>query len=152
MFRGPGYPVRFWFVLYTVLSLCCAAWHRVDAQTASTGAVTGIALDPAGLAVPGMTVSLISGDRLKISSCVSDADGWFRCFSVPPGIYELQASRKDFKPLSVPNVAVHVTETIRLEIHLEIATVEERTQVSANSIIVQLDTSALGRTVDGEGI
>jgi hypothetical protein len=152
MFRGPGHRTRFGFILYAVLSLGCVASCRAGAQTASTGGVTGIALDPAGLAVPGVTVRLVSGNQLNISTCVSEADGWFRCTSVPPGIYILQASQKDFKPLSVANVAVHVTETIRLELHLEVATVEERAQVSANPVMSQLDASALGRTVAVEEI
>jgi hypothetical protein len=156
MSRGPTFLevllLRFAFAFCAVFSLTCAASYRAEAQTASTGAVTGIAVDPAGLAVPGVTVQLVGGDLPTIKSCASDADGWFRCSSVPPGTYQLQASRKDFKPLSVSNIAVHVTETLRLELHLELATIVERAQVSANPVMVQLDTSALGRTVDREAI
>ena len=53
----------------------------------------------------------------------------------------------DFKPLSIVDLHVDVTRTLRLELHLELATVVQRTSVSSNLPMVQLDTSALGRTV-----
>jgi hypothetical protein len=125
---------------------------RASAQTASTGAVTGVALDPSGSALSGVTVRIVSGDLHDIKTCVSDVSGWFRCLSVPAGIYQLQATKQDFKLLSVFNLPVHVTETLRLELHLELATVVQHAEVGVNPLMLQLDTSALGRTVNGTAI
>ena len=69
-----------------------------------------------------------------------------------PGTYKLQASKADFKPVSQPDIHVHVTETLRLELHLELATRVERTQVSSEPLMVQLDTSALGRAVNRDTV
>ncbi len=69
-----------------------------------------------------------------------------------PGTYKLQASKADFKPVSQPDIHVHVTETLRLELHLELATRVEQTQVSAEPMMVQLDTSALGRVVNRDTV
>ena len=70
----------------------------------------------------------------------------------PLGLIRLQASRADFKPMSQPDIHVHVTETLRLELHLELATRVEQTQVSSDPMMVQLDTSALGRAVNKETV
>ena len=45
-----------------------------------------------------------------------------------------------------------MTETLRLELHLELASVIAHAEVSATPLMVQLDASALGRTVNSEGI
>ena len=65
---------------------------------------------------------------------------------------KLQASKADFKPVSQPDIHVHVTETLRLELHLELATRVEQTQVSSEPVMVQLDTSALGRVVNRDTV
>ena len=137
---------------YTVLLLCFGLMNCAFAQTASTGAVTGIVLDPSGSAVPGVTIRLVSDNRPSNSSCLSGADGWFRCPLVPPGIYELQASQVDFKPLNVPNIRVHVTETLRIDLHLQLGMVVQEMRVSSHPQLVQFDSSALGRTVNDQQI
>ena len=58
--------LRFEHALYAVLLLSYWVSFGANAQTASTGAVTGITLDPAGLAVPGVTVQLVSVDLLNV--------------------------------------------------------------------------------------
>jgi len=85
-------------------------------------------------------------------SATSDSNGRFGFFLLRPGTYELQASEVDFKLVSQRNIHVHVTETLRLELHLELATRVEQTQVSSAPLMVQFDTSALGRTVNQEAI
>ena len=137
---------------YTVILLCFGLMNCAFAQTASTGAVTGIVLDQSGSAVPGVTIRLVSGNRPSNSSCVSGADGWFRCSLVPPGIYELQASQIDFKPLNVPNVRVHVTETLRIDLQLQLGMVVQEMRVPSHPHMVQFDSSALGRTVNDQQI
>jgi hypothetical protein len=71
---------------------------------------------------------------------------------LPPGKYELQAGTQDFEPVNLPEINVHVTETVRLELHLRLATRVERAQVSSNPPMVQLDSSALGRVVNKNAV
>ena len=70
--------------------------------------------------------------------------------SLSPGSYELQASKTDFRPLAVQSLHVHVTETLRLELHLEL--VIDGLQLFVDALMLQLDTSALGRVADEEAV
>jgi hypothetical protein len=124
----------------------------MSSQTASTGALTGITLDPSGAVLSGVILQLTKAHGSDARSATSDNNGRFGFFLLPPGTYTVQASRADFKPMSQPDIHVHVTETLRLELHLELATRVEQTQVSSDPMMVQLDTSALGRAVNKDTV
>src|SRR5215469_11429891 len=137
------------WVLFTVGSTLSGP---VSAQTASTGAVTGITLDPSGSTLPGVLVQLATKGSPAKKSFFSDDHGRFEFLSLAPGNYELQASKAGFKPFTLPDLQVVVTETVRLELHFELATHVERTRVSSDLLMIQADSSALGREVDEQEV
>jgi hypothetical protein len=71
---------------------------------------------------------------------------------LPPGTYQLQASRSDFKTLAVSDLHIYVTETLRLELHLQLVAPVERSQVSSHSQMLQIDSASLGRIVDERAV
>jgi carboxypeptidase family protein/TonB-dependent receptor-like protein len=125
---------------------------RTSGQTASTGAVTGVTLDPSGGVVPGVVVHLAKEGGGEGKSATADENGRFGFLLLPPGRYELQASAPDFEPVNLPEINIHVTETLRLELRLRLATRFERAQVSSNPLMVQLDSAALGRVVNENAV
>jgi len=139
-----------WLLLFSALIVALLSSRNTYSQTASTGALTGVTLDPSGAILPRVSVHLAKSDGTETMSADSDQNGLFGFFLLPPGTYEVQASKIDFKPLRQPDIHVHVTETLRLQLHLVLATRVEQTQVFSNPPMVQLDTSALGRAVDRE--
>jgi hypothetical protein len=143
-------PRRWNLVKLVALSLALAG--GACGQTASTGALTGLTLDPSEAVLPGVILHLTNEDGSEAKSATSDNNGRFAFFLLPPGTYEVQAGKVDFKTVSQRDIPVHVTETLRLELHFEIATPLEQVQVSSNPQMVQLDTSALGRVVDNDTV
>jgi len=143
-------PRRWSWLKLVALSLALSGW--VHGQTASTGAVAGVALDPSGAVLPGVILHLTNEDGSETKSVSSDTNGRFAFFLLPPGTYQVEASKADFKPASQRDIHVHVTETLRLEVHLELATHVERMQVFSHPLMVQPDSPALGRAVDQETV
>lgn len=135
-----------------VIAVSLAFSGRVCGQRVATGAIMGITLDPSGSVVPRVLVRLSTKERPDVKSSVSDEGGRFAFASLSPGIYELRASNSDFKPLTMSDVQVHVAETVRIEVHLELATVVQHPQVSSEPTRVQLDTSALGKVVNQQAV
>ena len=140
--------------LFVLLALTVAllSSRKTSGQTASTGALTGFALDPSGAVLPGVVLQLTIEDGSEARSATSDNDGRFGFLLLRPGTYELQASKVDFRSLSQGDIHVHVAETLRLELHLELATRVELTQVSSHPLMVQLNTSALGRIANQDTV
>ena len=138
--------------LLLALTVALLSSRKTSGQTASTGALTGFTLDPSGAILPGVRLHLTTEDGSGARSATSDNDGRFGFFLLRPGTYELQASKVDFKLVSQRDIHVHVAETLRLQLHLELATRIEQTQVSSQPLMVQPDTSALGRIANQDTI
>ena len=119
-------PRRWNFLTVVALSLAYAGLFQ--GQTASTGALSGVTLDPSGAVLPGVILHLKNQDGSETKSATSDSNGRFAFFLLPPGTYEVQAGKGDFKPVTQADIHVHVTETLRLDVHLELATRVERMQ------------------------
>jgi hypothetical protein len=149
--RHPLYRSH-WRLLLLALTVALLSSRETSCQTASTGAFTGFTLDPSGAVLPGVVLHLTIEDGSEARSATSDKDGRFGFFLLRPGTYELQASNVDFKSVSQRDIHVHVAETLRIELHFALATRVEQTQVSSEPLMVQLDTSALGRIANQETI
>jgi len=118
----------------------------VRSQTASTGALTGVALDPTGAVLTGVVVRLVKLDTRAIHSATSDKHGRFNFVLLPPGRYELQASKTGSGVLIAgATIDVSVSEAVHLEVHLRPATVFSSLKVHAVTATVQTETSALGK-------
>jgi len=141
-------PLRLWACFAINLGFTAL----VCSQTASTGALTGIILDPSGAGVPGVTAQLAKDDGSEVKYATSDEQGRFAFLFLPPGRYKLKASRTDFEPLFLPDLHIYVTETLRFELRLQLASHLERQEVSSDPLMVQLDNSALGRVVNESAV
>src|SRR5205823_3517344 len=141
--RPRGRRRRLWLILVISIFSACGF-----AQTSATGAVIGIVLDPSGAVVPGALIQISKESGGVSQSTSSDENGRFAIQLLPPGTYELQASRTDFKTLLVSDLHIYVTETLRLELHLQLAAHVERSQVFSNSQVLQTDSAGLGRIVN----
>ena len=88
-------PRRWNFLRLVALSLAFSGW--ASGQTASTGALTGVTLDPSGAVLPGVILHLKNEDGSEAKSATSDKKGRFAFLLLSPGTYELQASKADFQ-------------------------------------------------------
>ena len=121
----------------------------VKAQTASTGALTGVALDPSGAAMAGVAISIVSDTTGTSESATSDSEGRFSFLLLSPGKYDVRIKGgKAETSVSHAPVNVSVTETAYVELHLYPATVFQSMTVSGEPAMVQADSSALGNVVN----
>src|SRR6195256_2472767 len=141
-----------WSLLLVTLTVALLSSKDMFSQSASTGALTGVTLDPSGALLPRADVYLTRLDGTVAMAASSDEKGLFGFFLLPPGTYEVLASKLDFRPVTQKNIQVHVTETLRIELHLELAIRIQTTQVSSDLPMVQLDSSALGRIASEEAV
>ena len=140
------------FARFMVVAIACAFPAQLCSQTNSTGALTGLAVSPNGVAIPSVSIHLRKDNGAETRLATSDEEGRFGVFLLPPGTYLLQAEKSGFSRLTLPNLQVTVAETLRVELHLHLAKRFERVQVDANSVMLQTDTSALGGLVSRKTI
>jgi len=124
----------------------------LHSQTTSTGALTGATLDPSGAELPGVILSLIQRGTGRTESATSDEHGRFSFLLLPPGMYQLQASKPAFDSLNLTELHISLTETLRLELRLQLATHRESAMVSSEPLMVQTGSAALGRVVNERSV
>ncbi len=134
--------------LLLVMALSILFSGHLRAQSASTGALTGVTLDPSSAAIPGVKVQVIHRETAVTMSATSDEQGRFAFLLLAPGNYELQAVKAAFDPLQSEDINISVTETLRIELHLHLANVAQHVEVSSQLPMVQTEDSALGRVVN----
>ena len=132
-------------VAITVLLVPCCT----HSQTPSTGALTGVTVDPTGAALTDVVIRLANRDTATTRLAPVDKEGRFGFLLLPPGWYEIHAEKTGSVSLiGNATVYINVTETVRLELHLHIATVFHSISVSEESQMVQTDNYSLGRVAN----
>ena len=101
--------------------------------------VQGTVTDPAGTAIPGAAVELISSGRVT-ANMVSGADGSFRFADVAAGSYELRVSLAGFRQ-AVVALTVGSAPPAPLRVRLQIGSITERVNITAESPTVELKVS-----------
>ena len=129
----------------TVIALLASP---LSGQTTATGALAGELLDPTGAVIPSATLRLINRSTSRTLTAISSDSGRFSFLLLPPGSYELLASKADFETLELFGLEVYVTETLEVEARMRVATQFENTQVVSEPLMVQTDNSALGRVAN----
>ena len=118
----------------------------------STGALTGVTLDPTGAVLTAVVVRLTNKDTGSTTSVTSDKEGRFSFLLLSPGRYEIQANRTGFDTLTSTTINVSVTEAVYIELHLRLATVFRSIEVSATPTMIQTNNASLGRIVNSTAV
>jgi len=114
-----------------------------------TGGITGLLTDGAGASVAGATVTALQLSTRVTRRAVSSAAGVYTLPALVPGEYEVDIDVQGFKPVRRRTVHVATGETIRLDVTLEVGTVNEVVSVTADASPLR-STASLGHVVSQE--
>src|SRR4051794_19324828 len=148
--ESSGKRHRLGHVVATIVLVCLSTSSA--AQTSSTGAMIGVVTDPGGALVSGATVRLLRVDGIEIKLAETDNKGQFGFLLLNPGAYSLSAGKNGFSTLQIRRIGVPVTETVRLDLRLQLSSRKDQVQVLSKDDKIDLDDSALGRVVSGEDL
>jgi hypothetical protein len=135
------------FVGIMVVSACVMSLAR-PATAQGVGAIAGTVTDASGAVLPGATVTL-SNPRGSIGGnqeTVADARGAFQFIRLVPGTYTVKAELEGFRSGLQENVVVNADVTARVDMKMEIGTLQEGITVKGESPLLDT-TSALKQTV-----
>src|SRR6476646_1354338 len=129
-----------------ITNLLVAAWLPGAVLLAQTdrGSIRGSIVDATGAVVPGARVTAENTGTQIRATVLSLGDGGFTFSSLAPGSYQLSVEASGFKKAVVGGVAVHIGDTARADIQLEIGNVSESVEVTGSAVLVTPDTAAAG--------
>lgn len=128
-----------------VLIWSCTA---AAAQETTTGSIDGRIVDPQGLPVPGVTVTVSSAQGAQ--SFVTDSDGRFLAPFLTPGAYIIRAELAGFRPLEQPNVQVRLGQRVTLPLTLPLGELTEQVEVRAEVPVLNTSSASVGANIDSE--
>ena len=110
-------------------------------------AIEGEVLDPSALAVAGATVTVANLDTGYSKNYVTSANGSYRFSLLPIGRYSVSIEASGFSKFLQQPVQLNVSQTVRLDVRLQLASQQESITVEADATLVDTATNTLGKVV-----
>jgi hypothetical protein len=129
------------FKLSLILLLAIGLSSTAFAQGRQTGSIHGTVFDEEGNPLPGATVTISGPAFMGTKTYVTSATGKFRFPSLLPGNHEIRVELPGFKTYIRPNIRVNVGKTTDISVTLEVTTIEEEITVTAESPVVDIESS-----------
>jgi outer membrane receptor for ferrienterochelin and colicin len=114
--------------LLATLLVAVAVATPAFGQGNPTGNISGKVVDPAGLMLPGVTVTATSPALQGVKTTVTSENGDYMIPFLPPGDYTVTFQLSGFQP-SQRSVVVVIGETLTVDMRLGLATVSETVEV-----------------------
>ena len=119
---------------------------RPSAQVV-TGTILGTVRDTSGGVIPGTVITLTQQSTGLRRSVTSDPNGDYAAPLLATGVYTLRAETQGFKTTSVMGIEIGVDVKARVDLTLEIGTVDDSVLVHAENSLVQRSSSDLSATL-----
>ncbi len=123
----------------------------LQAQT-TFGSITGTVTDATGAPAPGVQIALTNIDTADKREMATNNDGIYQFVNLTPGRYRVEAEKAGFKKFSRSPVVVEVQTTIRIDFALEVGEVTQTVEVTAQTPLLQPETSSLGQVVSQRAV
>ena len=129
--------------------VCMVLGTPANAQT--LGTITGEVKDTSGATIPGATVTAQNVATNAVRTQQSNGVGAFSFPAMPPGAYMVKAELDGFR-LAQSSVELHVEETLRVTLTLEIGGITETTEVTAVTSLISTENATVGTVIDNRRI
>ena len=128
------------------IALVCAMFGTATpllAQAVQTSTLTGTVKDSTGAVLPGVTVNVSSPQQIGgVQTSVTDSQGIYRFPALRPGVYEMETTLAGFKTVKRSEIVLALGTTSTIDVTLAVASVSETVQVTGESPIVDVTSSA----------
>jgi len=140
------------FLLYSMLLTLLPAIDGPSLWADVTATILGIATDPSGAALPGVQISVTNLDTNLTRMTVTDTVGQYRILALPVGRYKLEATLSGFQKFVADDIVLTVNEQRRVHINLQVGSLEQQVEVTANPIQVETASTQMGQVIDDKKI
>lgn len=144
-------------VVLLVCGLACLLGFLVtpaaySQATSNAGAVGGQVTDSSGGAVAAAIVTLTDKSTNMARTTTSNDAGRYLFAIVPPGSYEITASKTGFSLSKVSEINVVVGTPLNIDFKLEVGSVSQTVEVSTTGAELQTTNATVGTTIVGDAL
>src|SRR5207248_11411426 len=118
----------------------------MQAQT-TYGSITGLVTDASGAAMGGAQVTLTNPGTGETRNQTTGNDGLYLFPNLIPGTYRITVEKPGFNKYDRPEVRVEVNQAVHIDASMQIGNVNQVVEVTAETPLLQPETSSLGTVV-----
>ena len=118
----------------------------------TTGGLQGTVKDASGAVVAGAHVVVKSPTLAGDKALDTDSSGYYRFANLPPGVYSVEASAKNFKTVKRDGVNLEVGHLPTLDLTLEVGTSAEVVEVTGAAPLVDVTTNTNQTNLTSEAL
>src|SRR5580658_2795753 len=120
-----------------------------QASASITGSISGVVRDKSGAVVVGATV--VATDTLTgvQTTQQTDAKGFYNLPTLAVGTYNLEIKQVGFKTYRQTGLVVDANSALRADASLEVGSISEKMEVSADSVAVETQATQMGEVIEG---
>jgi hypothetical protein len=115
-----------------------------------TGSILGVVHDRTQAVVAGAHIVATNVQTNFKQETVSAADGSYRILALPAGNYKLTATAPGFQQYTATDIELKVNDQFRVDVTLEVGTVQQEISISANAVQVEAESTQLGDVIDSK--
>jgi hypothetical protein len=137
--------MRTLFVFLTLLVCAVGLLAQTD-----RGTITGTVSDPAGAVVANAPIEVKNTQTGAAYQAATSDTGNYTLPQMPIGVYEVTVAVAGFKKFVRQNVTVQATQTVRIDVTLEVGSAAESVTVSAETSLLKTESGDVSVNVTGD--
>jgi hypothetical protein len=138
------------FKLLQILLMLAIVLPGTALASVTSGTVKGVVVDDGELPIPAVLITVSSENLMGIRSVETDANGRFYLAELPPGVYELVASKAGFTKKTYPKLAVNVGRNTILAIELPLQQAGEEMIIEEARPTIDTESATRGSVLTKE--
>jgi hypothetical protein len=138
------------FKLLQILLMLAIVLPGTALASVTSGTVKGVVVDDSELPIPAVLITVSSENLMGIRSVETDANGRFYLAELPPGVYELVASKAGFTKKTYPKLAVNVGRNTILAIELPLQQAGEEMIIEEARPTIDTESATRGSVLTKE--
>ena len=127
--------------------LLCVFTIAAYGQTTGAGTISGSLTDPTGSLIPGVTIAIRNTDTGIERSLASNDAGLYTAPFLPPGHYEITASKQGFAKVVRKDLTLQVGQVLTIDLAMPLQTTSESVTVTGEASIVDPDKTEMSQVV-----
>ena len=140
------------FVRLAVIALFASLGLSAALYAQERATLVGTVTDPSGGVVPAVKVTVTSTDTSVSRTAETNSAGSYSVPDLNPGNYSVHAEIQGFRSYERTGVILHVNDTLRVDIQLQVGEVTQSVTVSEAAVRIQTESAEVSDTVVGKQV
>jgi len=136
------------FLLFLVAMIAFMANRPAHTQAVANSEIHGIVQDATGAVIAGAQIRATQIETGRVQQTTSGSDGIYSLPNLSVGGYRINAVLQGFKSYSRTGIVLQVGNNVQVNIVLEIGSVSDHVDVSADAAMVQTQDTSISQVID----